>query len=48
MAEDKTAGTEVSEAQIAVHWKEEETYPPNPQFIAQANMTDPHIREKFG
>ncbi len=48
MAEDKTAGTEVSEAQIAVHWKEEETYPPNPQFIAQANMTDPNIREKFG
>lgn len=47
MADDKTAGTEVSEAQIAVHWKEEETYPPNPQFIAQANMTDPHIREKF-
>jgi len=48
MADDKTMGTEVSEAQIAVHWKEEETYPPNPQFIAQANMTDPHIREKFG
>ena len=44
---DKTTGTEVSEAQIAVHWKEEETYPPNPTFIAQANMTDPDILEKF-
>ncbi len=48
MADQKTTGTEVSEAQIAVHWKEEETYPPNPQFIAQANMTDPDILEKFG
>ena len=45
---DKTTGTQVSEAQIAVHWKEEEKYPPNPQFIAQANMTDPDILERFG
>ena len=38
---------ELSEAQIAVHWKEEEyIYPPAP-FIAQANMTDPQIYERF-
>jgi len=39
---------EVSEAQIAVHWQEEGyIYPPAP-FIAQANMVDPHIHERFG
>ena len=38
---------ELSEAQIAVHWREEDyIYPPAP-FIAQANMTDPHIYERF-
>jgi acetyl-CoA synthetase len=38
---------ELSEAQIAVHWREEEyIYPPAP-FIAQANMTDPQIYEQF-
>jgi len=40
--------TEVSEAQIAVHWKEEEYYQPSDQFKAQANMRDPRIFEKFG
>src|SRR5256886_81826 len=40
--------TEVSEAQIAVHWKEEEHYQPSEKFKAQANMRDPHILEKFG
>src|SRR5262252_6205132 len=36
-------GLELSEAQIAVHWREEDyIYPPAP-FIAQANMTDPQI-----
>ena len=39
--------TEVSEAEIAVHWKEEEIIPPSPRFIAQANMTDPDIYERF-
>jgi len=48
MAEEKKGGTEVSEAQIAVHWKEEETYLPNTQFIAQANMTDADVLERFG
>ena len=39
--------TQTSEAQIAVHWREEEYIHPRPQFIAQANMTDPHIGERF-
>jgi acetyl-CoA synthetase len=38
---------EVSEAQIAVHWQEEEEFHPPAQFIAQANMTDPAIYERF-
>src|SRR6266508_2373447 len=38
---------QVSEAQIAVHWKEEEKYYPPPQFIAQANAADPTIRQRF-
>jgi acetyl-CoA synthetase len=39
---------ETSEAEIAVHWREEDyIYPPAP-FIAQANMTDPQIYERFG
>ncbi len=38
---------EVSEAEIAVHWQEEEYYYPSTQFIAQANMTDPGISERF-
>jgi len=33
----------VSEAQIAVHWQEENKFSPAPGFIAQANMTDPEI-----
>ena len=40
--------TEVSEAQIAVHWKEEEYYQPSEKFKAQANLRDPRIFEKFG
>jgi acetyl-CoA synthetase len=35
--------TEVSEAQIAVHWKEEEYRHPSESFTAQANMRDTHI-----
>jgi acetyl-CoA synthetase len=38
---------EVSEAQIAVHWQEEENFYPPAQFIAQANMTEPAIYERF-
>ena len=38
---------EVSEAQIAVHWQEEQYFHPPARFIAQANMTDTSIYEKF-
>ena len=34
-------------AQIAVHWREEEIYPPPPEFVRQANAADPAIRERF-
>ena len=37
----------VSEAQIAVHWREEEYYYPPARFIAQANAADPAIFERF-
>jgi acetyl-CoA synthetase len=39
--------TQVSEAEIAVHWQEEEKFYPTAQFVAQANMTDPAIYERF-
>jgi hypothetical protein len=38
---------QVSEAQIAVHWREEEYYPPPPKFVEQANAKDPAIFERF-
>ncbi len=37
----------VSEAQIAVHWKEEELYHPSAKFTAQANLSDPAFVQKF-
>ena len=37
----------VAEAQIAVHWREEESYPPPARFTEQANANDPAIRERF-
>src|SRR5881396_2214012 len=43
-----TEQTEVSEAQIAVHWKEEAYYQPSEKFKAQANMRDPHVFDRFG
>jgi len=39
---------ETSEAQIAVHWAEEEYYYPSYEFVAQANMADPGVYERFG
>ncbi len=39
---------QVSEAQIAVHWREEQYYQPPASFIAQANAADPAILERFG
>jgi acetyl-CoA synthetase len=38
---------QVSEAQIAVHWREEEYYQPPARFIGQANANDPSIRDRF-
>jgi acetyl-CoA synthetase len=36
-----------SDAQIAVHWREEEYYYPPPKFTGQANASDPAIFERF-
>jgi acetyl-CoA synthetase len=38
---------ETSEAEIAVHWQEEDYYHPSARFIAQANMADPSILQRF-
>jgi acetyl-CoA synthetase len=38
---------QASEASIAVHWQEEELVYPSPQFIAQANMVDPEVYNRF-
>src|SRR2546425_8477560 len=44
----KTAeDVELSEAQIAVHWREEEYFYPPAKFIGQANASDPSIFERF-
>lgn len=47
MPDKTTADEEVSEAQIAVHWREEEYYYPSAKFVGQANLTDPSINERF-
>jgi acetyl-CoA synthetase len=49
MSEDNSSrpATDVSEAQIAVHWREEACFAPSNRFIAQANLTDPGIFERF-
>ena len=39
---------EVSESQIAVHWREEKYFFPPARFIAQANAADPDIYQQFG
>ena len=38
---------QVSEAEIAVHWREEEYYYPPARFVGQANAADPDILERF-
>jgi hypothetical protein len=38
----------LTEGQIAVHWKEEEYVHPPARFIAQANLNDPHVVDRFG
>ncbi len=45
---DEAGETQVSEAQIAVHWREEERYYPSAKFIGQANASDPAIFDRFG
>ena len=37
----------LNEAQIAVHWKEEEYFQPPTNLVAQANLTDPAVVESF-
>jgi acetyl-CoA synthetase len=39
---------EYSENQIAVHWREEEYFPPPEEFKTQANASDESILEQFG
>jgi acetyl-CoA synthetase len=36
-----------NEAQIAVHWKEEDCILPSPQFIGQANLVDAAVLDRF-
>jgi acetyl-CoA synthetase len=45
--EDEAAEDATSEAQIAVHWREEEYYEPPEAFAAQANANEPAILERF-
>jgi acetyl-CoA synthetase len=51
MAQSRTPETpsdsNLTEAEIAVHWKEEEYFFPPPKFIGQANLTDPTITDRF-
>ena len=39
--------TGLTEAQIAVHWKEEQYFYPSSTFVGQALLTDPAINERF-
>ena len=43
----KYEAVETSEAQIAVHWKEEDYVYPSKEFIEQANIKDEAIYERF-
>ncbi|MDQ6802787.1 MAG: acetate--CoA ligase [Acidobacteriota bacterium] len=38
---------ELTEAQIAVHWKEEQTFFPPESFKKQANLNDPSVNKRF-
>ncbi|TMH07377.1 MAG: acetate--CoA ligase [Betaproteobacteria bacterium] len=46
-AKPKQTSVDVSEAQIAVHWPEEDYVSPPSPFIAQANLADPGIFQRF-
>ena len=43
----KTVPNDSTEASLAVHWKEEEVYAPATSFIAQANLADPGVFDRF-
>src|ERR1700683_1915429 len=43
LSDTKNAG----EAQIESHWQEEKIYPPNPKFVAQANLVDSSMARRF-
>src|SRR6266536_2872190 len=47
MSEQPLEQNDVSEAEIAVHWQEENKYDPPASFIAQANLTDKNVYERF-
>ena len=46
-AEKGEAPGNLTEAEIAVHWKEEELFSPPAKFVAQANLKDPKVLERF-
>src|SRR5499427_6046325 len=46
MSQNSTA--EASEAEIAVHWQEEDNVNPPEKFVFQANLTDKTVFERFG
>ena len=41
------SGLDLTEAQIAVHWKEEDYIQPPASFVAQANLKDPSVAKRF-
>lgn len=41
------SNSEVNEAQIASHWKEEEVIQPSSEFVNQANISNPNIFQRF-
>jgi acetyl-CoA synthetase len=44
---ESTAVQQASEAEIAVHWKEEAYVLPPAKFVGQANLVDPAVMERF-
>ncbi len=44
---EKKEVAKTSEAEIAVHWKEEDLFYPSTKFIAQANLTDEFVYDRF-
>jgi acetyl-CoA synthetase len=47
MSEVRVKNVETTEAQIAVHWREEEYYYPSAKFIGQANLSDAGVLDRF-